>query len=890
MRLTHQKKENSCNPKLRLIACGFLFFGIGIFLGWKNIPGFIKGNFVLLTEPRIIDALTQENNLDTINLDISFKNLQKIENKRSEAIKKERLISSDDDFVKAEISHNGQKYKCKVRLKGDLPDHWSGEKFSLRVEMKSAALLKGMSKFSLQDPATRIDTEEWLFLETLRQEGCIAVRYDFVNLIINGKKMGIYAIEEHFSKELIEANERREGVIVNFDDYYVWKKAQPQFAGNISWDSIYRSSPAKVRNKKKVLSSPSLAKQAENAINLLRILQSESLPASKIFDVEKIGKFFAITHIWEANHGLGLDDINFYFNPVTSLLEPIGFDAEPSFYSHFCLFTSGGTKDTWFNYCLKDTNIASSYLKHLEMYSRNDFFLDLKRNLFQYEANIRGLLLAEFLWDDPTTIWKNANKIFKYDPWVNLNDRIARIREELQEERPLHAYCRLIDTGSNKIEICLRNSTSYPSEILSLSYLGEDFEPKEFIIEGKIRINPLTEKLYLPSHKNGTLQLQDDLKFILDLPNHNNISPITSEFTIKSRFLGTNYTEKNSSFSIDKYSFSFSEIPLKNQKLSLHNIPYSISEDGKIISIKSGAHNVDNNIFIPSGFIVIIKPDTSFLFSSNATFVSQSIIHAIGNADHPINFTSQDTSKLWPGILLYSAQKDYSYFEHVIFKNVGGVGKGSNKNGINRNGWTMTGGVTVHNSSVNFLDCHFENFESEDALNIISSDFSLINTTFNNVVSDAFDGDFVRGKVSNCKFSKVQGDGADFSGSEVEIVDSQFNEIFDKAISVGENSRAKILNSKITNVSFGVVSKDHSVTEVGRETVVDNAKIAAFSAFQKKPLFGPATLRVKDSFIKSSAKDFWIQEGSSSWNNGIPINTSKFSTEKIYESNFTSEN
>ena len=30
--------------------------------------------------------------------------------------------------------------------------------------------------------------------------------------------MGIFAIEEHFSKELIEANQRRK-VIVHFDDY-----------------------------------------------------------------------------------------------------------------------------------------------------------------------------------------------------------------------------------------------------------------------------------------------------------------------------------------------------------------------------------------------------------------------------------------------------------------------------------------------------------------------------------------------------------------------------------------------------------------------------------------------------------------------------------------------
>ena len=134
------------------------------------------------------------------------------------------LVNSNDDFVKAEISHNGKTNRCKIRLKGDLSDHWSGEKISLRVEMKDNNLLKGMSRFSLQDPVTRNNTAEWLFVETLRREACMSVRYEFVNLTINGKKMGIYALEEHFSKELIEFNQRREGVIIGFDDYLLWKK------------------------------------------------------------------------------------------------------------------------------------------------------------------------------------------------------------------------------------------------------------------------------------------------------------------------------------------------------------------------------------------------------------------------------------------------------------------------------------------------------------------------------------------------------------------------------------------------------------------------------------------------------------------------------------------
>ena len=61
-----------------------------------------------------------------------------------------------------------------------------------------------------------------------------------------------------------------------------------------------------------------------------------------------------------------------------------------------------------------------------------------------------------------------------------------------------------------------------------------------------------------------------------------------------------------------------------------------------------------------------------------------------------------------------------------------------------------------------------------------------------------------------------------------------FKSIEDKAVSVGENSKVKLYDCKIEDVSFGIVSKDMSATEVSDNTIVRGAKIAAFAAFQKK--------------------------------------------------------
>ena len=122
-----------------------------------------------------------------------------------------------------------------------------------------------------------------------------------------------------------------------------------------------------------------------------------------------------------------------------------------------------------------------------------------------------------------------------------------------------------------------------------------------------------------------------------------------------------------------------------------------------------------------------------------------------------------------------------------------------------------------------------------------------------------------------------------FSGSDVQITDCRFKNISDKAISVGENSRAKISKSRIENVSFGIVSKDQSVTKAENDNIIKNANTAAFSAFQKKPLFGPVTIRVSDSTVISSTTDFLVQDGSFGWINEQPISTVPLNTNDFYD-------
>ena len=136
-------------------------------------------------------------------------------------IKKKSL----SDFVPAKLRLDGNSVKANIRLKGDLLDHFGPRKWSFRVHVKGEDQLFGLRRFSIQAPRTRQYQREPIYLAHLRREGILAVDYFFVKVRLNGENIGIMAVEEHFSKELLQRQRRREGIIIKFngDDWWNYK-------------------------------------------------------------------------------------------------------------------------------------------------------------------------------------------------------------------------------------------------------------------------------------------------------------------------------------------------------------------------------------------------------------------------------------------------------------------------------------------------------------------------------------------------------------------------------------------------------------------------------------------------------------------------------------------
>ena len=879
MRLKSIKKAKKYS-NYRVYCLYVIFLIVGIFIGWKDIPGFIKSNILLLEKLDIFEVFWSRNELSSLNLNIKFENLEKLRIKREDALKKGLLIRSENDFVNSKISYNSELSKsCKVRLKGDLPQHWNGDKWSLRINTKKNDLIDGMSAFSIQDPITRNYTYEWLFLKNLKFEDVLAPNYSFLNVNINGKSMGIYALEEHFSKEMIENKKRREGVVLSFDEHHMWN-----LHWNVSWPISYRTSGIEVRDLKRVDSRPHLTKQRNTAVSLLRNFQARKLDSEQVLDHIKTAKFLALSTLWGADHGLSYADINFYYNPITARLEPIAMDAKPEFNptppSDY--FSQGEMEETWVNYALKSQSIAKLYTQYLNEYATGKYIDNLFERFGQEEIYYRNLLKKEILLENKHFIWR-ADKILLRDPWNTIKDRASAIRRGLDDPHIALIYANLIGNNkhSNYVQIVARNTLNQPIEIKSFYLNGVEYLASDIVLKktAGIKIDRNTNNVILAPNRWISDIPRNDVFF--KIPCSDTFDEInSSSITTNVRILGMkDFIEKSVAF--DGVTPSPDYLPTLLVDSNAEDEISFLKRDGNNYFIPTGSYEVLKDIAIPTNCSLTIEKGTTLRFERNTVLYLEGALLVDGTKEKPVIFTSNNTG--WGGVIVNNSNIR-SKVNFLICSNANGIGPLVQDKGLDRNGWMLTGAVTFNRSNVDIFNSRFMDINSEDALNIVSSDFTIQGCYFSKLASDAFDGDFVNGTIQDCFFSAINGDGVDFSGSNAEVSASKFLNIIDKAISVGEGSLVKVSNCKIENVSFGVVSKDMSTTEVFNNTEIVNANIAAFAAFQKKSSFGPATINIRDSNISESKMISLIQKGSSGFLNSKKIPTTSFLSSDLYES------
>ena len=855
---------------------GMLFYRAGYA---ERITSFLRGTWRPETPKMLTETanevtaelenelqLYQANGLATVFLDIPFDAMLQIETKRDEALAIGVLYASDDDFVSATMRYNDeQTLNIKLRLKGDWVDHLAGDKWSFRVHVtENDGAVLGMRRFSLQGPQTRTFMSDWGFHQTLFREGILATRYHFVNVIINGEHKGVYALEESFSEDLLESQERREGIILRFNEDLLWYDWGNFINTNTDlgrfWlvDNPANSEITPFRGTR-VDGNETLSEEFQAAEALLSSLQQGLLSADQALDEDLWGRYFAITDLWGGGHGTAWHNDRFYFNPVTSLLEPVAFDAyvfHPSFSRDQLAFPFYASR------LFESPGVQKAYVETLERILAPGYLEALRAEIGPELEGYYKLLLDEYA-DDPNLQL----------PWETLETRRDLLARNLNPEQPIRGYYHLVEqNGETFLQLDLINLMVLPVQIHEL-VLGDEILTIEAgwclldTCTSKVIVTPEAEILLESSNTNYAVPAS------FSIPASRLTTGIPAEGEILT--LQTNLYGGSRSYAIPIYPNQLPGSVIAGVKptstldeaLAAHEF-LTLLGDGQLATIPGDWH-VNGDLIIPKGYTLFIPENTSLRFGEGNIFFVSGTLEMAGSEDAPILLTAQNEN--WGGMVVLNASGT-SQLRYVQIEKTAG---------IPTPGWVLTGGVTFYESAVEISHSVIGDNATEDALNVIRAPFEFSYVEFRNTPSDAFDGDFTTGTATNCSFHDIQGDAFDVSGSHVSISDSYFANIADKAISAGEGSAITLDNLVIRNVNIGIASKDLSLVRVSN-SLIDAAHVAGLAAYIKKPQYGPAIIEANELELLNTALPAICQTDSEIILNGESIRPENIDVDAMY--------
>ncbi|MFK7970548.1 MAG: CotH kinase family protein [Bacteroidia bacterium] len=769
-------------------------------------------------EPAFV-KYARDTTFNFVDLRVSEKGMRKLTGKRDEALKKLLLETEDDDWVKGKIGRKDEEIKVKMRLKGDLMDHLRGDKWSFRIKVKAPQNWNRLMTFSLQNPGARNFISEWVYHQFLIKEDILCPRYDFVRLFFNGKNLGPYAYEEHFDKQLLEFRGRREGPIVKFTEEGMWK-ARMRNTHNALGPKVtetklnqYETSEVAAFRQNQSLKNPTLANQVELAHSLMEAYRFGTKTVDEVFDLDRLARYFAITDIFQAYHGLFWHNQRFYYNPVIGKLEPIGYD--------------GYVYGSSFNW------IERPFMLFQQAKPTGDPEVDLLTRLFLDEAFVERYIA--YLWQ-----YTSGDEVDNF--FINMEEPIEQRESLLSEEYPKYRFDKnefLISANRIKgLMFPMQNALRCHQERGDLLQVANGHAlPLQVIgygdIKAKMKITLDSAVWLKPYSPNLPMDFQvipttDKPRVIfyrvpgLDSVFVSNVSPVPAASPI---------TPPQALF--------------ENIQLSSNDV-YQVA--GKKVHFPAGRYQVATDIIIPQGYEVSFAAGVSLDMIKGASFISRSAVVMQGDPEARIKIFSSDKSA--KGFTVLQA-KEASSLSYVSFDGF---------NTLIKDKWSLTGAVTFFESEITIHQCSFTGNICEDALNLIRCDFTMDNSLIANTFADGFDADFCKGKVQNCVFRKTGNDGMDFSGSLIDIIDCSVISPGDKGISVGEEATVKIISATIQDAVLGVASKDLSRLMIESIHLIDCE--TGFSAYQKKPEYGPAYIEVKSHKVDNLKRLHLIEKGS----------------------------
>ncbi len=790
--------------------------------GYRNLGHFISSYFSN-------KSLASDAKFETLEIKIDPSDFEKLEAERNTAIERGMLVKEGNTYVDAKLKHKGKKIKAELRLKGHMTDHLQNKKWSFRIKTKGGNAFMGMKVFSIQHPGTRNYIYEWIYHEMMKEEGIIALNYDFIKVKVNGEDWGIYAVEEHFAQELVDRNERPKGPLLRFNPDMYWQ-ARIAESERLSYKmdfATFNSTFFEAYDDKSAYKDSVILNGYQKAASLMEQFRNGNLKTSDVFDIKKLAAFHAIIDVVGGHRSLDWSDVKYYYNSETNKIEPVAYESfgvQPTF--AIC-----GSN----NFTLASNEDIATY--HEKLFSDPRFYREYMKQLIRIGS---GKWLKKFLKKIDKELQKKlaivytdyAYKDYTPDPYY---ENIKLIQTIIQPAQAIHAYVNAVEGDS--IELSVAGIDALPCMLFSLS------------IDTSVVVPQYKYSLIASKQIRGVLNYQ---RIKLPLPKQLNINAKT-KLKLTYNTLGLEHYKPKT---IDVIPISTSDFvqngdmnkPLVEKFTDLGELDCIEKNSIKqVIEFKTGKITLSKSIVIPSGYSVFIKAGTTIDFTKSARIISRSQFIVNGTEENPVTLLSSDGTA--GGIALLNTTKP-SVFTYVVAHNIG-QGQPLFEN---------SAAICAYESTLKISNCSFYENNWND-VRMIRGILTISNTSFGKTKEDALVLYYSKAFLNDCSFSNIADDGIEATGSVVRASNINFNGIKSSAILAKCKSEFIVTNTTINGSAIGITSKDNSQVNASHISIIE-CKLA-LKANQSGDVFGPSQIAIKN--LKESSNKILqeVEKGSS---------------------------
>ncbi len=703
-------------------------------------------------------------------IDLKKDAYKKLAAKRKKALDLGLLYSSKDDLVDANIRIDGKTYACKLRLKGDLMDHLRGNRWSFRIILKDNKEWRGMNTFNVHNSQSRAHTAEWVMHKIFEDEGIMFPEYDFIEVSLNGKDLGVYAYEHHFEDQLLKKNGRELGPILKHNDDAYWENVNEKLEPFPWIEASYIELFNKAKSK-----DPEFKAAFDQAHGILTAFLDEKKTASEVFDIDLTAKYYALLDLTHAWHAQSFTNIRFYMNPMTGKLEPIAYDC---FGEHLEKVTPGwdalgqamnslspkrksydrGNVYRWLLF--RDKAFFKKYMQYLEKYTAPD--------------NLQKIIAKHGQGRDSRVNYIKSDPLFKnFKP--NWNDLFVKGKYTYKKIQPRpNLTLKALRVQGSKQEVDVQAFHYFPLELVGFG--NENY-----------MTDTLTEPLTLEAY------------------NHN--LPVTTYRYKHNKEIEYLYFRTLGLEQLHRAPLlNVSSPPPVNQLASttateIAQVPY-LTKIGRDVVISAGRHSVFQNIVIPEDSRLVISAGADLNFTKGGKILSYGPVLAIGSRNNPIKFHAEDNTNT--GIFV-SGSAEISNFEYCYFDGLSQYKQGN---------ITVESGISFYKTKARMENCSLTNSPAKVALNCNYSELELRKVKIIKCQGTAIESKYSSLKLTEVDMEQIGKNGITQSSGTLNSLNLRISSVLNSALRFTDNAQAYLYTVFVNDSRQSLFANKHSTVKL----------------------------------------------------------------------------